>query len=595
MPAQDDIDRKIRELEESNRILQIENDQLAERAEDTLLLGLIAEQFGTAEEIEPVLERGLERISVLKDIPFCACCSLTGNEAVVIKSYLSFGDEDLVNRTIVLPDALLQDIADGGLLPDSGVREYTGLSVKLASGVFKPVAVCCIPFVSRYAAANLFMFADDRPENRFPRLLDMLHRVVEMMASRIDNIVLLQELRSLNRALDNTVEERTRELREREHEYRTLAENLPDNIIRYDLEGRVVYVNPVIEKTLRADAARMLGKRVREFYPDGSYEAYAQALDAALASGENGEIELTLPFQSKEAIVHQIRFIVERDEHGEVTGVLAIGRDITGRKRAEEEIRKLNQELEQRVANRTAQLEFANKELEAFSYSVSHDLRAPLRAVDGFSKILLDDYAGKLDEEGKRLLNVVRDNTRRMEQLIEDILKFSRTGRSEMALSEIDMEKMVREVADELEPDVAGSKLQVQVEHLPPARGDSAMVRQVFVNLLANAIKFSRTREVPRIEVGGYREGDEAVYFVKDNGVGFDMQHADKLFGVFKRLHSVEEFEGTGIGLAIVKRIVTRHGGRVWAESKINEGATIYFSLPRSTPETVAYEIPISQ
>jgi two-component system sensor kinase len=207
-------------------------------------------------------------------------------------------------------------------------------------------------------------------------------------------------------------------------------------------------------------------------------------------------------------------------------------------------------------------------------------LRATLRAIDGFSQILLEDYKDKLDAEGMRLLNVVRDNTSRMGELIDDILKFSRAGRTELSLVEIDMEALAREVYAELSVTDAGSNLQLEIDTIPPALGDKAMLRQVFVNLLSNAIKFSHTGTAPKITVGSLIEGNEVVYFVRDNGVGFDMRYADKLFGVFQRLHGVDEFEGTGIGLAIVKRVVTRHGGRVWAEGKVGEGATMYFSLP---------------
>ena len=269
-----------------------------------------------------------------------------------------------------------------------------------------------------------------------------------------------------------------------------------------------------------------------------------------------------------------------KDKSGNITGISTIARDITERKLAETEIRALKDNLEIRVAERTELLAAANKELEAFSYSVSHDLRSPLRAIDGFSHILLDDYVDKLDDEGKRVLNVIQDNTIRMGQLIDDILNFSRTGRLELSFSEISMEKLAREVAEELQPFVEDSKLQLEIAAIPPAIGDRAMMRQVFVNLLSNAIKFSSHKEPAMIKVGGSIKGDETVYFVQDNGAGFDMHYAEKLFGVFQRMHSESEFEGTGIGLAIVKRIITRHGGRVWAEGKVNEGATIYFALP---------------
>lgn len=242
-------------------------------------------------------------------------------------------------------------------------------------------------------------------------------------------------------------------------------------------------------------------------------------------------------------------------------------------KKTEEEVRQLNAELDQRVKERTA-------ELESFSYSVSHDLRVPLRAIDGFSRILLEEYQEKLDDEGKRLLGVVRSNTVRMAQLIDDILAFSRLGRKEMASRDVSMLELVNATAAELAPSWAERDVKLEIGTLPATHGDAAMLRQVWVNLLSNAVKFTRHQSSAMITVGAYTKGRETVYYVKDNGVGFDMQYVEKLFGVFQRLHGPTEFEGTGIGLAIVRRIITRHGGRVWAEGRINEGATIYFALP---------------
>lgn len=244
-------------------------------------------------------------------------------------------------------------------------------------------------------------------------------------------------------------------------------------------------------------------------------------------------------------------------------------------------VRESQRNLEQKIKERTAELEASNKELESFSYSVSHDLRAPLRAIDGFSRILAEDHSNKLDADALRVLEVIRTNTQQMGRLIDDLLTFSRLGRKSIERSPINMEELARDVSAQLGAADSGSVPRFEVGALAPANGDTALLRQVFVNLLSNAAKYSKGKHAALVQVSCNSKNGENVYCVKDNGVGFDMNYANKLFGVFQRLHSPEEFEGTGVGLAIVQRIIHRHGGRVWAEGKVNEGATFYFTLPK--------------
>ena len=273
---------------------------------------------------------------------------------------------------------------------------------------------------------------------------------------------------------------------------------------------------------------------------------------------------------------------------GDLTQRVPVGRDDELGKLARsfntmaEQVSRSHHHLEAQVAQRTKALEGTNAELESFSYSVSHDLRAPLRAIHGFARILLEDHHAQLDPEAQRLLGVIDQNTRRMGQLIDDLLAFSRLGRTDLATGPVDMKELTQLVADEVQRTEAGrnGSLEIRIDPLPAARGDRGLLRQVMSNLLLNAAKFTRDRPSAKIEVGSQADGGQTVYYVKDNGAGFDARYADKLFGVFQRLHSTEQFDGTGVGLAIVKRIVQRHGGRVWAEGAVNQGATFYFTLP---------------
>jgi len=248
-----------------------------------------------------------------------------------------------------------------------------------------------------------------------------------------------------------------------------------------------------------------------------------------------------------------------------------------------DEISRLNTELEERVRERTAQLEMMFKELEAFTYSISDDMRGPLRAIDGFSRVLMEEYPQKLDSEGKRLLNIIRSNAETMGQLIDGLLAFSHLGRQPLEQSDLPMEELAVSAFEELKANEPGRDILLELQSLPPAFGDRGMVRQVLTALIGNAFKFTRPKPHAVIEIG-HKEATarQNVYYVRDNGVGFDMQYSNKLFGVFQRLHHPDEFEGTGVGLALVQRIILRHGGRVWAEGKVNEGATFYFSLPKA-------------
>jgi len=315
-----------------------------------------------------------------------------------------------------------------------------------------------------------------------------------------------------------------------------------------------------------------------KFYAPEARPVVEAAVAKSIETGEGYDLEL--PFITAHGKHLWVRAIGKADfENGKAIRVYGVFQDITTQKEAKDEIQKLNDELEQKVIERTAQLESAMKELEAFSYTVSHDLRAPLRAVSGYAKILEEDFAEKLGEEGKRRIDIINSNATNMGMLIDDLLAFSRLGRKELQKNLVDMTRLAKDALSEIEKDLKHNA-EIRIGSLHPAMADVSVMKQVFINLISNAIKYSSKKERPLIEISSKEEeADKIIYLVKDNGAGFDMNYVHKIFGIFERLHSMEDFEGTGVGLAIVQRIVMRHGGDIWAIGKENEGAEFYFTL----------------
>ncbi len=362
---------------------------------------------------------------------------------------------------------------------------------------------------------------------------------------------------------------------ESERLYRTIASSMPETaVFIIDSELRFILAEGDLITKLGHTKEKLLGNFAKNAL---SPDRYAELLPSFLRAlrGEN-----FVQYFNRTAYHIVDKFVPFRNEDGEVYAAMIVVSDITDIKRAEEALAGLNIELERQVNERTAQLKNANSELESFSYSVSHDLRAPLRAVNGYAKMLEEDYNSLLDDNGKRLIGTVRENARQMGQLIDDLLSFSRLGRKEVQKEAVNMNQLVRDVIDEIDTNSAHIKFKVNA--LLPLWGDKTLLKQVLFNYISNAIKYSSKTEKPFIEIKSRIVNEEVIYSVTDNGNGFDMNYAHKLFQVFQRLHSQEEFEGTGVGLAIVSRIIGKHGGRVWAQGEIGKGATFYFSLPQS-------------
>jgi PAS domain S-box-containing protein len=372
------------------------------------------------------------------------------------------------------------------------------------------------------------------------------------------------------------LERRAAEIGEARDLFQRVIESMSEALFLLDRAGRVVQANPAAAALLGCDEADLAGKPLVEVCGTDQMPTTPWQLLQRAPAGSLANLELEIRTPAGRAVPVGVSCALVRDRWGQITGVLVVARDETERKRAEAAITRLNADL-QRHAD---ELAAANRELEAFSYSVSHDLRAPLRVMDGFSRILLKEHAAALPPPAQHYLRRVCENAQQMGRLIDDLLEFSRLSRQPLQRRRVAPATIVREALADLEGERAGRRCEIAIGALPECWADAALLKRAFVNLLANALKYTRQREAAVVEIGArVDEGAEPVYFVRDNGVGFDPRYAHKLFGVFQRLHRAEDYEGTGVGLAIVQRVVHRHGGRVWAEAAVDRGATFSFTL----------------
>jgi len=376
-----------------------------------------------------------------------------------------------------------------------------------------------------------------------------------------------ESIRRLNAELEQRVNDRTAELSD-------LYNNAPCGYHSLDVNGRFVGINDTELNWLGYARAEVVGQlNVADVLTPASVGTFRQTFPIFRATGRLENLEMEFVRKDGSILPVLLSATIIADREGEFLRSRSTIVDYSERRRAERGLRESQ-----------AKLEAANQELEAFTYSVSHDLRAPLRAVDGYSQAVIEDYGPQLPAEGQRQLRTIREGAQRMGTLIDDLLAFSRLNRRALNRQPIDMESLVRSIFADLAGETADRRVDLTVGELPPAEGDAALLRQVWINLLSNALKYTRRREVAVVEVGAVTQGGETVYFVRDNGAGFDMQYAHKLFGVFQRLHRAEDFEGTGVGLAIVQRVIHRHGGRVWAEAAVDRGATFLFTLGATNP-----------
>lgn len=412
--------------------------------------------------------------------------------------------------------------------------------------------------------------------------------MVDFIKKGMCDVISKSNLKSLNTAVwreynhKNTINERIlfeREMRQSEQFLRDIFNTVQEGICVVDTSLNILRVNSWIKKTFD-DKTIFSGQKCFFVFKNRQTQCESCPCVSTLKDGRTYQEIFKYSKSNGEIYWYDLTSYPLKNTHGKIIGVIQSVKDITKQKNAEDDIRELNEQLEKRVKLRTSQLEATNKELESFSYSVSHDLRAPLVRIDGFSQLLTDGYNDILDDEGKHFLNRIRSSVLNMSELIDNLLLLSRVTRSEMKITEINLSKIVQNIVEPMREASPKRNVELVIEKDVLARGDVRLLKLVLENLLNNAWKFTQHTENAKIEFGNLNNNKETIFFIKDNGAGFNNDYAERLFAPFQRLHSEKEFLGNGVGLATVKRIIMRHGGNVWAEGEINKGATFYFSLP---------------
>ena len=545
---------------------------------------------------------------------------------------------DLWGKSFYVKESAIEDLAEWKLILEQPVAPFQKRLYKAYTGKFFMLFAILIvaQLMAEFFSRRILQPIDNlrRLTRDIPSKLVSTQQIVWPKSFTLETdylIVNFKEMADLmrekfidnarmNESLEKRIEAGTEELRKSEAFVRDIVENIPDMVFVKDAADlRFVQFNRAGEEMLGYSRNELLGKNDHDLFPREQADFFMEKDREVLSCGQLVEIpEETIQTRNHGSRILHTKKIPLRDSHGTFRYLLGISEDITERKQREDalkevnrklqdsqvatlnimedlkkenevrkqsdaEIRRLNAMLEQRVVARTAQLEAANKELEAFSYSGSHDLRVPLRHISGYVDLMNNRFRDALPDKARHYLDMVADSTKQMGTLIDDLLQFSRTGRQEVRQADMDMNAAVQEVLEKLKTDTENRKISWTVAELPLVYGDYSLLKQVWMNLLDNAVKYTRNKDDAEIEVGFTQETDHLVFFVRDNGVGFDMQYAHKLFGVFQRLHSQAEFEGTGIGLANVQRIVHKHAGRVWAEAKPDQGSTFYFTIPYTT------------